>query len=112
MDRRTLFVDVDDTLLLHNKSDYPLELHKHIPHNGRVFVGVPHTKNILMMEKFFNLGYEIIVWSKTGKTYAEAVVRALQLTHEVSACLTKPDFYMDDKGMEEWMGPRVYRKPE
>lgn len=109
MDRKTLYCDVDDTLLIHNKSEYPEEMHVSVPHNGRVFVGVPHHKNILMLKKFYNLGYQIIVWSKTGATYASAVVSKLGLDQYVDYCLSKPDFYLDDKGAEEWIGPRVYR---
>lgn len=112
MDRKTLYVDIDDTLLIHNKSEYPVEMHIVVPHNGRVFVGVPHHKNILMMEKFYNLGYDIIVWSKTGAMYAQAVIEKLKISHPIKAVLSKPDFYLDDKGVEEWMGPRVYRAIE
>lgn len=109
MDRRTLYADVDDTLIIHDKSKYPAELHISISCNGRVFIGVPHKKNLLMLEKFFNLGYEIIVWSRTGASWARAVVERLKIGHIVSHCLTKPDFIMDDRDAAYWMGPNVYR---
>ena len=112
MDRRALYVDVDDTLLLHDKSQYPDYQHITVGCNGREFVGVAHAKNIKLLIKFWKLGYEVYVWSKTGKSWAEAVCRALSLEMYVSAYLTKPDFYMDDKGANEWLGPRVYRDPK
>lgn len=111
MDRRTLYVDVDETLLLHNKSNFPVSEHVTVACNGRSFVGVPHTKNINLMIKFYKLGYDVYVWSKTGKSWAQAVVRTLGLDQYVEACLSKPDFYMDDKGAQEWIGTRVYRNP-
>jgi hypothetical protein len=110
MDRRTLFVDVDDTLIIHDKSKFPPEFHISVPCNGRVFVGVPHSKNILMLKKFHALGYDIHVWSKTGWSWAKAVVEKLGIQDYVESYLTKPDFYLDDKEASEWMGPRVYRE--
>lgn len=110
MDRRTLFCDVDDTLLVHDISEYPAWRRTTISCNGREFVGVPHRKNILMLQKFYKLGYQIIVWSRTGESWAKAVVDKLELNPYVDHCLTKPDFYLDDKDVAEWIGPRVYRE--
>lgn len=112
MDRRTLYVDVDDTLIIHDKSKFPKEQQVSVLCNGRIFIGVPHYKNILMLKKFYALGYEICVWSRTGKSWAHAVVEKFQLTEFVSYCLTKPDFYLDDKEVSFWIGPRVYREIE
>jgi hypothetical protein len=112
MDRRTLFVDVDETLLLHDKSQFDSCEHVEVECNGRTFVGVPHWKNILLLEKFWRLGYDVYVWSKTGESWARAVVKKLELEPFVRACLSKPDYYMDDKGCETWCGPRVYRDPK
>lgn len=109
IDRRTLYVDVDDTLIIHDKSLFPEETHINVACNGRVFTGVPHKKNILMLEKFYNLGYEVVVWSRTGKSWAKAVVEKLGIQDLVESYQTKPDFYLDDKDMAYWMGPRVYR---
>lgn len=111
MDRKTLYVDVDDTLLLHDLSEFSDREQLEVECNGRTFIGVPHHKNISLLIKFYKLGYEVIVWSKTGKSWAEAVVRELTLGQYVSACLSKPDYYMDDREVEDWMGIRVYRDP-
>lgn len=112
MDRRTLYTDIDDTLLCHNLSDFPKQDRIVVTCNGRTFEGVPHAANIRLLIKFWKLGYEVIAWSKTGKSWAQAVVDALQLGDYVSICLSKPDFIMDDKGVETWIGPRVYRDPK
>lgn len=112
MDRRTLYSDVDDTLLLHDKSEYPSSQWVTIHCNGREFVGVPHTKNINLLVKFYKLGYDVYVWSKTGKSWAQAVVDTLGLEQYVTACLSKPDFILDDKDVGTWMGVRCYRDPK
>lgn len=109
MDRRTLYSDVDETLLCHDISEFPKDEHITIECNGRSFVGVPHRKNINLLIKFYKLGYDVYVWSKTGKSWAKAVVEALELEPYVEACLSKPDFYLDDKGALDWVGTRVYR---
>jgi hypothetical protein len=100
---------VDDTLLMHDISEYPEDKRVTVSCNGREFVGVPNQKNINLLIKFYKLGYDVYVWSKTGESWAQAVGRELGLDRYVNAYLTKPDFYMDDKGMDAWMGPRVYR---
>lgn len=107
MDRRTLYVDVDDTLLLHDLSLYKRKEWVTIVHNRRSFTGVPHKANIAMLLKFYSLGYQVIVWSKTGAIYAQEVVSALKLSPYVDYCLTKPDYYLDDHDVNQWMGKRV-----
>jgi hypothetical protein len=112
MDRRTLYCDVDDTLLCHDLSSFPKELQVEIYCNDRYFVGVPHQKNINLLVKFYKLGYDVYVWSKTGESWARAVVEKLELTPYVKACLSKPDFILDDRGVEDWIGTRIYRSPD
>lgn len=111
-ERPTLFVDVDDTLLLHDLSEYPNKPRINISCNGRDFVGIPHEKNINMLIKFYKLGYEITVWSKTGKEWAREVSFMLNVNRYVTTYLKKPDFIMDDKAPSEWIGPNVYRSPK
>lgn len=109
MDRRTLYSDVDDTILMHNLSDYPEEQHVTVTCNGREFVGVPNVKNLNLLVKFYKLGYDIIIWSKTGASWAKAVGAALNLDQYVTHYLSKPDFILDDRDASQWMGPRCYR---
>ncbi len=112
VNRRTLYVDIDDTLLMHNLSDYPKKGRVTILCNGRKFVGYPNQKNLNCVEQFYKLGYEIIAWSKTGQNWAEEVTEKLGIGHLVTHCLSKPDFYLDDYPVENWIGPRVYRGPD
>lgn len=109
MDRKTLYSDVDETLICHDLSDFPADQRITIRCNGRSFQAVPHEANIRLLIKFYKLGYEIIVWSKTGKSWAKAVVKKLGLEKYVEHCLSKPDWILDDKASEDWMGARVYR---
>lgn len=111
MDRRTLYSDVDDTILMHDLSAFPEEKRITVTCNGRDFVGVPNTKNINLLIKFYKLGYDVILWSKTGASWAKAVGEALDLGQYVSYYLSKPDFILDDREVSQWMGPRCYRDP-
>ncbi len=112
MDRRTFYCDVDESLLMHDLSEYPIEEQVTIRCNYREFVGVPNKKNIKLLIKFYKLGYEICVWSKTGRSWALAVAEKLDINQYVSFCLTKPDFILDDMEPSKWMGPRLWRDPK
>lgn len=107
MDRRTAYFDVDDTLLMHNLSNYDIKEHVTIYNNFRTFKGVPNKKTIRLLAKFYGLGYEIVVWSKTGKSWAEAVGTELGLSGYFPIYMTKPDFYVDDREPSEWLGTRI-----
>jgi phosphoserine phosphatase len=75
-------------------------------------VGFAHAAHVELIKKFWGLGYDIYIWSKTGKEWAEAVARKLGLRKYVTSYLTKPDYYMDDHPAEQWMLQRVYIDPE
>ncbi len=111
MDRRTLYVDCDDSILMHDLSEFPIEDQVTIRCNYREFVGVPNKKNIKLLIKFYKLGYEICVWSKTGKSWALAVCERLGVNEYVSFYLTKPDFLIDDMEPSKWLGVRLWRDP-
>lgn len=107
-------VDVDDTLVLWNKSDYPDDEQIEVNLTGKpghqTFL-IPHQKNINMFIKFAKMGYDMIVWSKTGYDWAKLIVEALELQPYVSAIASKPNFYFDDREASDWIGERVYREP-
>lgn len=111
MDRRMLYSDVDDTLLMHDLSSYSKEDQITIHCNGRDFVGVPNIKNVNLLIKFYKLGYDVVVWSKTGESWAKAVGAALGLDPYVRHYLSKPDFTLDDRDSASWAGIRVWRDP-
>lgn len=98
---KTIFCDVDNTLLF-SLREYPHEVtHEVVKINGRKFwVHAPH---IEMIKDFKARGHSIIVWSAGGAEWAEEAVHALQLDELVDAVLSKPDWYIDDKKASEFM---------
>lgn len=107
-----VMVDVDDTLVCWNLSDFPDYDRTIILHvNGPVAV-VPHQPNINTLIKFWKLGYTVIVWSGSGWLWAKNVVEQLGLTEYVHSVQSKPRWHFDDKPAETWMGSRVYRDPK
>jgi hypothetical protein len=107
---RLLFVDVDDTLVLWDKSEHGTNVE--IECYGHVTRLQAHYKNIMLLKKFVKLGYGVVVWSRTGAEWAEAVCNGLNLDHLVDLYLTKPMYYMDDLPCETWMGERIWRSPK
>lgn len=105
--------DVDDTLIMYDLSEYEEELTTHIknPYSDMELSVVPNMKNINTLIKFKKLGYQVIVWSRTGKLWAQAVVDALELGSYVDMTLAKPLYYIDDKEAHEWIGEKVWRDP-
>jgi predicted phosphatase len=108
---RVVVVDVDDTLVCWDISQFDEVQQVTIEHvNGPVQL-VPHQKNINTLIKFWKLGYTMIVWSASGRAWAQAVVTQLGLEQYVHTVMSKPMYYFDDKPAESWIGPRVYRNP-
>lgn len=110
--QKTLYVDVDDTLAMGDLSKFPPEEQVLIGYTNGPIAVVPNQKNINLLTLFWKLGYTIIVWSQTGSDWAREVVIAFGLKDLVSVCLTKPMFYMDDKDVSKWIGPRRWRDPK
>lgn len=107
-------VDVDDTLVLWDKSQHPEARTITVNLTGKPghdTILVPHIKNINTFIKFAKMGYDMIVWSKTGYEWAKLIVEALELQPYVSAIASKPNFYFDDREASDWIGERVYREP-
>lgn len=106
-------VDVDDTLILWDRSN---PAYKHLP---VVTIPLPliddavvhvHIKNVATVKKFAKLGYRVYVQSRSGIAWAEAVVKALNLSPYVYAIREKPLFYLDDMSADDWM-KRIWRDP-
>ena len=85
----TIFVDVDDTLVLYDDSHGPG------PHPYGVKYGVPWEPNkplIQGIKEVSRLGFPVIVWSGGGRQYAQQWVWDLELEHYVAGALEKsPD---------------------
>lgn len=113
MGDQVVVVDCDDTLVMYDMSEYPGDTPLDIlnPYSGMTLQVIPNEKNIKTVIKFKKLGYYVLVWSRTGKQWADAVVDHLNLREYVDQTLAKPLYYIDDKDSTEWMGDRVYRDP-
>lgn len=98
MSQRTLYADVDKTLIHPFKSpgqatDYTGEI---IDINGVEFAVL--LDNVYMVERFAaNAGMEIIFWSDGGALWAEQVAIALGMQKIPTAFLTKPTWFLDDR---------------
>lgn len=71
-----------------------------------------HMPNIRLLKEEHHRGSHIIVWSRGGYEWAEAVIEALGLEKYVSDVYTKPYVYFDDLDVKEWMNQRVYLAPD
>ena len=90
---KTLFVDVDNTLVLWDEA--------HTTYR-------PHQRHIDMMKKFHARKQPIIVWSAGGYEWAQRVVRELGLENIVTAVMSKPAWYIDDLTASEIL-PEINR---
>lgn len=108
---KIVWVDVDDTLVCWNLSSFPKEDQITVNHvNGPVQL-VPHRYNINTIRKFWKLGYTLVVHSGSGYSWAEAVVKALNLEECITLILSKPKYFFDDYSADSWAGPRIWRDP-
>lgn len=101
-DSRTVYFDVDDTLLEWRQcSEYDAGAVK-VEHKGYELYKkeiAAHTDELRNQKMS---GNTVIVWSAGGSEWAAAAVYALKLDKYVDVCLTKPDFYYDDKDVQDW----------
>lgn len=104
--------DVDDTLIMWEKSSLTSGIPILDPTDGKTVYVVPHKPHIKMLRRHAARGFTIIVWSQSGYQWAEAVVKALGLEDVVAEVFTKPSTYVDDLPVSEWMNERVYLKPD
>lgn len=110
---KTVFVDIDETLIHHKTGLVTWQLaHVYCVSyiNGDVWF-MKNLKNIKLVEHFYALGYDVLVWSKTGADWAELVCKKIEIDKYVKCYLSKPTFYIDDKDVSEWIGPREWKAP-
>lgn len=119
MNKRWIFVDCDDTLVMWPPFAGPDRDLIHIPdpyNKKKPPIGLfPHKRQIDFIKKSAQFNKDtIVVWSAGGQPWAKAVVKALGLKPYVKYVIAKPDFYVDDLHCTEFMGYRKYfdYKPE
>lgn len=106
--------DVDKTLIFKSEAPYTSETQwlSYDRGEGKVVNSafIPHKSQIQLLKYLYVQGHTIIVWSGSGYRWAEAVVKALDLSEYVSLVLSKPQYYVDDRDSTIWMGRRIYRE--
>lgn len=105
---RVIWVDVDDTLIVHgvHKSLKMTEVADDV--NKGIIMVYRHEQNIRLVKEEFSRGSYVIVHSKGGHQWAADVVEALGLSPYVNQILTKPTAYIDDKPVSEWLTDRIF----
>jgi hypothetical protein len=107
-DNRSIYFDVDDTLVtwVPNGTEPPKDA---VQINDGWYV--PHKKHIHWLKMHGGQrGSTVVVWSQGGSLWAEQVVCALGLEQYVTLCITKPDAYFDDLDCSAFMTNRVFLK--
>lgn len=93
------FFDVDDTLIHwkwdESRNDEVMEIA--ISENHYSAFVVPHKVHIERLRRHKVIGNAVVVWSRSGAQWAQAVVKALDLEGYVDLCISKPFYYYDDK---------------
>jgi hydroxymethylpyrimidine pyrophosphatase-like HAD family hydrolase len=104
--------DVDDTLIMHDKVD-PCTVYVTIvnPYDDKEYSYTINANMLKILTEEHARGHTIVVWSRRGWKWAEAVVIALNIFHIVTLVMDKPTVYFDDKPVEDWMKDRVYIGP-
>lgn len=114
--QETVFVDVDDTLVMWDVSEYDRDeyewFHTYFHDPEDPIALIRNDKNINLVKKLSKMGYKIVVWSQTGEEWARHISEAVGLAKYVDSYFTKPKFYVDDIDVKEWMGRRIWRAPD
>lgn len=102
-DNRTCYFDVDDTLIEWKLcSERDIDAVRLVDSTGRVFYKRAIVDHIAELKNQKLTGNTVVVWSAGGGAWAAIVIKALKLEEYVDVCLTKPDFYYDDKDVTDW----------
>ena len=103
---RTVYVDVDGTLLI-----WPGPRPGRVPRKGELEFGLPPAVNTKLVKRLRDSGAQIIIWSRGGEAHAEYAARFCGLDDIVTACLTKPDLIVDDGQLEQKRLPTLFVGP-
>lgn len=112
--RNVTFWDVDETLVMHTTYGEVEADCAHVldPITGQQIRVRLNLNMLRLLTEEKSQGSFIVVWSRGGHAWAEAVVKALGLEDTVDLIMTKPMVYFDDKPVEEWLPYRVYLAPD
>lgn len=102
----TVFIDIDETLVMHNESNK--DLYVTCPYSFIVEELTVHSDHVKQLIKNKARGYYIVVWSHAGHKWAEAVIKAMGLSDCVDLIITKPSKIIDDNEPNQFLANRVY----
>lgn len=110
------YFDVDDTLVWWDNndpestlSDLELDITEfEFEFNGKKLKRYYIHEHLREIQLQKEAGTNIVVWSKSGAEWAEAIVKALGVDEYVDVVTSKPDRIYDDKDSSEWMPKRRY----
>lgn len=103
-----LVCDVDETLYI-STSDKSLKTRPVWDEVTNSWLKIqPHEPHVRLLLDQKARGRFLIVWSKNGYAWAEAVVNALGLSSTVDMIMTKPMAYVDDSPVSEWLTERIF----
>jgi hypothetical protein len=103
-----LAVDIDETLIV-STTDKSLKTRPIWDAVTESFIMVqPHMPHVRLLLEEKQRGRFIIVWSRGGHAWAEAVVKGLGLLTSVDLIMSKPYAYVDDTPVQEWLAERVF----
>lgn len=74
---KEIFIDVDGTLIIHGEVNEPL---------------------VVWIERRFNDGYTLTLWSARGEQYAKEIAEQTKTTHFFKQIISKPSYIVDDQG--------------
>jgi len=102
-------IDVDQTLFMHDDDlFFPDKIIN--PYSKSVIKGSANFTHIELLKQYKSRGLFVIVWSKAGVLWAEAVIKHYKLEPYVDLITTKFDRYVDDLEAKDILGERVYIK--
>ena len=112
---RVVMFDVDDTLVMWDWREYSPDGEGTIDivntECNVIECVLPHYRHIQLLKQFKARGHTVIVWSQGGHSWAENVVKALQLQDLVDIVMDKPTWYVDDLSAQVFLGGPIYLHP-
>lgn len=107
---RTVYFDVDDTLLQWESClEHDIDSIK-VESNGHTFYKRAILPNVNALIDHSHAGHIVVVWSAGGVEWATSVIKALNIEKYVDVVLTKPDWYYDDQDADHWLPERQFKK--
>lgn len=99
--------DIDDTLVITETSG-PYDLILFNPNKECNEGLMIHHEHVKQLKSHKNRGFNNIVWSGNGYSWAKIVIDALGLNEYVDLIMTKPQKFFDDLPAEQVLVNRVY----